>query len=290
MAKPKAKFSEEQKKEICNLYLQGYTQDNLSEKFKCGWPRIREVLIKNNIRIKTIKERSLENSDKYHESRTLPYEKKFIVDYLDEPCHICTLKSRHGGPYAKVCVKGRYKSAHRYIFEKIYGSIPKESIVRHKCDQPLCININHLELGTAWDNVQDKIKRNRQPKGIEPPNKKITNSDLAWIQTISDNNFNLEYWATKTGISKHSIRTYRRVWFRPWRCNSCKGLVLNKNIKKIQINSSRSQKGRKFICEECSLSISLNLPIKVKPKAEIEKYLDNLCVTNKLYSRLLDSD
>jgi len=57
----------------------------------------------------------------------------------------------------------------RFIWEQMHGEIPKDMHVLHKCDNPLCINPEHLFLGTNLDNVKDKMKkgrhRNNTPKG-----------------------------------------------------------------------------------------------------------------------------
>jgi hypothetical protein len=37
----------------------------------------------------------------------------------------------------------------------------KDIHVRHKCDNPLCVNVDHLELGTPKENIQDSIQRGR---------------------------------------------------------------------------------------------------------------------------------
>lgn len=60
----------------------------------------------------------------------------------------------------------RYKTklykAHRWCVEFIQlKNIPKGSIVRHICDNPRCVNPDHLELGSKKDNAQDREKRNR---------------------------------------------------------------------------------------------------------------------------------
>lgn len=50
--------------------------------------------------------------------------------------------------------------AHRMMWECLYGKI-NELHVLHKCDNPCCINPEHLFLGTNTDNMWDKINKNR---------------------------------------------------------------------------------------------------------------------------------
>ena len=51
--------------------------------------------------------------------------------------------------------------AHRAMYERFVGPIPDGMVIRHKCDNPPCVNPDHLEVGTDADNVQDMIKRGR---------------------------------------------------------------------------------------------------------------------------------
>lgn len=50
---------------------------------------------------------------------------------------------------------------HRAAYAYHFGPIPKNVIVRHKCDNPPCVNPYHLEIGTYSDNVRDCIERGR---------------------------------------------------------------------------------------------------------------------------------
>ncbi len=55
---------------------------------------------------------------------------------------------------------GRYqqKYAHRLSYEYHKGKIPKDKMICHKCNNKLCVNPDHMYLGTAYDNAQDAIK------------------------------------------------------------------------------------------------------------------------------------
>ena len=55
--------------------------------------------------------------------------------------------------------KKKPTTKHRKVYYEATGELPQ--VVRHKCDNPRCININHLVGGTQKDNMADMKKRNR---------------------------------------------------------------------------------------------------------------------------------
>lgn len=57
---------------------------------------------------------------------------------------------------------------HREAWEKVHGSIPPGMIVMHICDNPPCINVEHLRLGTIADNNRDRAEKGRSFRGCYP--------------------------------------------------------------------------------------------------------------------------
>lgn len=65
------------------------------------------------------------------------------------------------GRYGRDKINGKSMGAHRAAWINKFGEISDGLVVCHKCDNGLCINIDHLFLGTLKDNSQDCIKKGR---------------------------------------------------------------------------------------------------------------------------------
>ena len=69
-------------------------------------------------------------------------------------------KSEKG--YGRVKHGGVRYRAHRMSYQLFVGEIPDDMYVLHHCDNPSCINPDHLFVGTNVDNIKDMINKNRQ--------------------------------------------------------------------------------------------------------------------------------
>lgn len=82
--------------------------------------------------------------------------------------------------YGNVTINGRQTTAHRAEWIKHFGEIPADMFVLHTCDNPRCINIRHLWLGTHTDNMRDMRAKGRNVSG----HTKLTQAQVEEIRNI----------------------------------------------------------------------------------------------------------
>jgi len=73
----------------------------------------------------------------------------------------CTLWTggTDGTGYGHFWFRGHVVSAHRWVWETINGPIPPNAVLHHHCHNRRCVNIEHLQLVTQQENLQDKVPR-----------------------------------------------------------------------------------------------------------------------------------
>lgn len=95
--------------------------------------------------------------------------------------HSC---NKDGYPHRKL--KGKTVTLSRITYEESFGLIPEGVCVCHKCDNPKCINPEHLFLGTHADNMRDKKEKRRcsRLKGEKHGQAKLTEGKAREIKEL----------------------------------------------------------------------------------------------------------
>lgn len=105
--------------------------------------------------------------------------------------------------------------AHRITWEIANGrEIPDGIFICHTCDTPLCVNADHLFLGTPRDNMLDMVTKGRRYKteGESHPMCKLTNGQVDVIRALRQCGRPLKEIAARYGISfQHVSAIYRGV-------------------------------------------------------------------------------
>lgn len=78
---------------------------------------------------------------------------------MSECIEFSGLKDSHG--YGKKFKNGKHWKAHRLAWVQVNGHIPAGMKVLHRCDNPACVNVEHLFLGSNKDNSQDMVAKGR---------------------------------------------------------------------------------------------------------------------------------
>lgn|SRR3990167_7131146 len=80
--------------------------------------------------------------------------------------------------------RGEYKLAHRASWLFHVGEFDQSLCVLHKCDNPPCVNPEHLFLGTRDDNNKDKKIKGRASLGFKLPQTKLSKDHVAEIRRL----------------------------------------------------------------------------------------------------------
>ena len=128
-------------------------------------------------------------------------------------CWECTShKPMSNGRYYQITVGSRTDGTrrpimlHRFIYEYNVGEIEEGLVLRHTCDNDMCVNPEHLLKGTHQDNSDDMVRRGRVAKGKRVASSKLTDQEVLEIRDLySKTEYTQSQIANIYGVSQRQI-------------------------------------------------------------------------------------
>lgn len=113
--------------------------------------------------------------------------------------------------YGSMSRGGKTISSHRFSYEYFIGEIPVGLNVLHKCDNKVCVNPEHLFLGTYADNTEDMMKKGRDcTRNIIRKNQKLTIDNVKEIKNKFNIGFSNNRISKEYSVSERHINNIRK--------------------------------------------------------------------------------
>lgn len=120
------------------------------------------------------------------------------VKVMDSGCHEWQA-SFHKDGYGKFQTEGKAALAHRVAY-RLFKQNPESLCVLHRCDNRKCVNVEHLFLGTAKDNIADMDQKKR--RGTKS---KLTYANVDVIKNLLQDRYTQQYIAEKFNIDQTTV-------------------------------------------------------------------------------------
>ena len=98
----------------------------------------------------------------------IPFDERIKMNtVVDEAtgCHIF-IGRKDGKGYGQIKSHGKQVLVHRWLWMQAHGQATRLEHVLHSCDNPACVNIDHLFLGDHRANMIDKAVKGRAAKKL----------------------------------------------------------------------------------------------------------------------------
>lgn len=130
--------------------------------------------------------------------------------------------------YGQFSVRNRCRKAHRVSYELFKGKLQKGLLVCHSCDNPKCVNPDHLWTGTPSDNMKDKVQKGRANVPFGSAHSK---SILSEKQVLEIREKYTRGWANQFSKKEYSLKGLAKEY--SVHIRTIHGVVYNKNWKHL---------------------------------------------------------
>lgn len=140
---------------------------------------------------------------------------------METPCINWTGAVLQQTGYGQKCLwengKQRTVRVHRWVWEQAHGPVPKGLLVMHECDNKLCMNLEHLRLGTTKENTQQAYDRGliNVAKGERHRLAKLTTETVREIRKLYAAGINLDVLAKRYEVGRTTVSSV--VNFKTWK-------------------------------------------------------------------------
>lgn len=123
--------------------------------------------------------------------------------------------ARDGEGYGRTQQRGKVWMANRLSWVLSHGPIPAGLEVCHRCDNPPCVNPEHLFLGTHQDNMRDAIAKGRFKiaglPGVTNLSAKLNDEQVREIRALAEQGVSQRTLARRFGVTQSTVwRIVRR--------------------------------------------------------------------------------
>jgi hypothetical protein len=146
-------------------------------------------------------------------AKKIPPFKRLYSNYLERENGCWEWQGQTGGtsPYGQIKVFGRFVGAHRLSYELYKGPVPENHVVCHHCDNPICINPDHLFIGTMADNMRDMISKGRRKQGKSNPRKGVKSSQAMPVMVLGKKYGSINEAEKDVGVAHGSVRYWLKT-------------------------------------------------------------------------------
>lgn len=144
---------------------------------------------------------------KHGTRKSIGLEARFAEKYVVEPSGCWRWTGLGGGNqrYGNLMISHRSFYAHILSYLLFRGDIPLGLNVLHECDNPKCVNPQHLFLGTQKDNMRDAARKGRTTIGERNPAAKLNMIKVVAIRQRVAGGSTHQVAADEFGVSRGNV-------------------------------------------------------------------------------------